>query len=179
MDSTSSFLLTVSPTTTTSLPGMTRFQLSSPRLQLSGDATQLCAVLVALERIEVDECPQLLYASHTWPRSAVPRNLATLPTWKTSLERGDCIALNLYSAWKLRAVDVEQSSEERPESWRSKAAVIVFGGDDVVSGGGRPEVEVPLLQVWFDELRGLRGSTPTTVVQWSKGVPPPNQQHYT
>ena len=179
MDSTRSFLLDVSPTTTTSLPGMTRFQLSSPRLQLSGDAAQLCVVVVALERIEVDECPQLLYASHTWPRSAVPRNLATLPTWTTSLERGDCIALNLYSSWKLRVVEVEERSEERPESWRCKAAVIVFGGDDVVSGGGRSEVEVPLLQVWFDELRGLRGSTPTTVVQWSKGVPPPNQQHYT
>ena len=177
MDSTRSFLLDVSPTTTTSLPGMTRFQLSSPRLQLSGDAAQLCVVVVALERIEVDECPQLLYASHTWPRSAVPRNLATLPTLTTSLERGDCIVLNLYSAWKLRVA--EESSEERPQSWQSKAAVIVFGGDDVVSRDGRPEVEVPVLQVWVDDLHGLRGSTPTTVVQWSKGVPPPNQQHYT
>lgn len=40
--------------------------------------------------------------------------------------------------------------------------------------GGR-EGEV----AWVDELRGKRGFTPTTVVQWSKGVAPPGQNWYT
>ena len=164
MDSARAYLLESSPPTTT-LPGIERFQTQSTSQQGTASASeQVCVVLVALESIDASECPALLFGSHTWPQEGVPRNLDKLGTLATSFERGDCIALDLKAAWKVR-----DSELDADDDWRAKTAVLVFGGDDVGAGE----------QVWFDELRGRRGSTPTTVVQWSKGVPPPDEQHYT
>jgi hypothetical protein len=122
-------------------------------------------VLLALDSIDADECPEMLYGSHLWPPAAAPRNLAKLPTWTASLQRGDCLAVNLGAAWRL------QPGGDARAQWHSKAAVMVFGGDGASGEGVR--------EVWWDDLRNSRGHTPTTVVQWSKGVPPPDQQHYT
>jgi hypothetical protein len=164
MDSSRAYFVDASPPTTT-LPGIARFLVRrGALLDVPTAGEQACAVLVALETIDADECPALLYGSHAWPPASVPRNLEKLGTLATSLERGDCIALDLNTAWKLRG-----TQDTRGESWLAKTAVIVFGGDDATGGE----------EVWLDELRGTRGFTPTTVVQWSKGVPPPDEQHYT
>jgi len=47
--------------------------------------------------------------------------------------------------------------------------------DAVLSASAEAHGEV----AWVDQLRGKRGVTPTTVVQWSKGVAPPGQNWYT
>ena len=124
---------------------------------------QVCVVVVALDTITSDLCPDFLYGSHRWPKFGVPRNLDQLQTWSTSLERGDCVAFHLDAAW------ISRREEEVEALWRSKTAVLVFGDDGTGVEGG---------EVWVDELRGSRGYTPTSVVQWSKGVPPPDQEHY-
>ena len=121
----------------------------------------MCGVLVALAAIETDESPAFLAGSAAWPPAAAPRNLAALKPWSASLERGDCVAFDLRTAWRGGADAV----------WRERSVVMVLGGEDGATAGGE--------EVWVDELRGLRGATPTTVVQWSKGVPPPDQEHYT
>ena len=165
MDSDRAYLVDASPPTTT-LPGIARFltRRGGALLDVPPAGEQVCAVLVALESIDADECPALLHGSHTWPPAAVPRNLEKLGTFATSLQRGDCIALDMKTAWKLRG-----PPDTRGESWFAKTAVVVFGGGEVPGGE----------EVWLDELRGSRGFTPTSVVQWSKGVPPPDEQHYT
>ena len=159
MGSTRSYLLGVAPAVNTCVPGLGRFQAPDPRTY------EGCAVLLALDSIDADECPEMLYGSHLWPPAAAPRNLAKLPTWTASLQRGDCLAVNLGAAWRL------QPGGDARAQWHSKAAVMVFGGDGTSGEGVR--------EVWWDDLRNSRGHTPTTVVQWSKGVPPPDQQHYT
>lgn len=163
MDSAHAYLLECSPAIAT-LPGIERFWTQSFSQLGAPACEQACAVLVALDSIDADQCPALLYGSHTWPEAAVPKNLDKLGTFTASLEPGDCIALDLRAAWKLSHPPVCANA-----GWRAKTAVLVFGGDDVGAGE----------QVWVDELKGKRGFTPTTVVQWSKGVPPPDEQHYT
>ena len=122
-------------------------------------------MLLALDPIDADECPEMLYGSPLWPPAVAPRNLASLSTWTASLQRGDCLAVNLDAAWRL------QPGGDARAQWLSKTAVMVFGGDGASGEGVR--------EVWWDDLRNSRGYTPTSVVQWSKGVPPPDQQHYT
>jgi len=140
MGSTRSYLLGVAPAVNTCVPGLGRFQAPDPRTY------EGCAVLLARDSIDADD-------------------LAKLPTWTASLQRGDCLAVNLGAAWRL------QPGGDARAQWHSKAAVMVFGGDGASGEGVR--------EVWWDDLRNSRGHTPTTVVQWSKGVPPPDQQHYT
>jgi hypothetical protein len=164
MGSTRSYLLGVAPAVNTRVPGLGRFQSRDPQ-QREGQQPEGCAVLLALDSIDVDECPEMLYGSHLWPSAAAPRNLPSLRTWTASLQRGDCLAVNLDAAWRL------QPGGDARAQWHSKTAVMLFGGDGASGEGVR--------EVWWDDLSNSRGYTPTTVVQWSKGVPPPDQQHYT
>jgi len=164
MGSTRSYLLGVAPAVNTRVPGLGRFQARDPQ-QPEGQLPEGCAVLLALDSIDADECPEMLYGSHLWPSTAAPRNLPSLPAWTASLQRGDCLAVNLDAAWRL------QPGGDARKQWHSKTAVMLFGGDGASGQGVR--------EVWWDDLSNSRGYTPTTVVQWSKGVPPPDQQHYT
>ena len=170
MGSTRSYLLGVAPTVSTRVPGLGRFQFpggsnAGQRAEAEeADCKRRCAVLLALESIDVDECPELLFGSHLWPPAAAPRNLAALSTWTASLQRGDCLAVDLDAAWRLPGGDASAAP------WHSKAAVMLFGGDGAAGEG--------VQEVWWDDLGEGRGYTPTTVVQWSKGVPPPDEQHY-
>jgi hypothetical protein len=187
MDSGRTFLLAVDPPIDRTVAGICRFDAHSPAQSPSAapapriDAEQMCGVVVALRPIDGDECPELLFGSHAWPPNASPRNLDKLSTWTASLERGDCIALRLHAAWKRPAGGVRMG-----ESWREKCAVMVFGGDDMVAATGQAAGQTVgeavgrgTREVWLDDLKGLRGDSPTSVVQWSKGVPPPDQEHYT
>lgn len=165
MGSTRFYLLGVAPAVNTRVPGLGRFRYDISLSRREAQQPEGCAVLLALDSIDADEFPEMLYGSHLWPPAATPRNLAALPTWTASLQRGDCLAMNLDAAWRLKPDGVAIAR------WYSKTAVMVFGGD----GASGEDVR----EVWWDDLSNSRGYTPTTVVQWSKGVPPPNQQHYT
>jgi hypothetical protein len=145
-----------------------------------------CTVFVALEDLDDGAAPAVL----------APQGMP----FSTYLQAGDCLVVSGAASLDIppevrppptasglpRSAVEERSPCKRfaAQAMPPRSCTVLYSGlsvgngasaDAVLSASAEAHGEV----AWVDQLMGKRGVTPTTVVQWSKGVAPPGQNWYT
>jgi len=124
------------------------------------------AFFVPLDSVSEDESIKVLRGSHLWSEDSFPKghqisaDVSQQLSIGADLEPGDCVAFHGRSVMNKH---VREGS----------------GGVLVAYAADTADSSCNLEEVWEDKLYGMRGETPTTVVQWSKGIAPPNKDWYT
>jgi len=182
----------------------TLWRQDQPYWAVKGD--QVCSVFIALDDVPQSECLEFIAGSHRWGEFCPVHFMSGIPYKDTDLPLLPDIQQNLDDrkletvSWDLEAGDClvfhGLTVHGGPGNW-GRGLSVRYAGDDATYHKREGEIAIPTAcpglkdgdslsknsarfpLAWSDPFYGVRGSQPTTVVQWSKGVSPPGSEWYT